>query len=85
MLGFTNIPEMFSEKEAYDQMLYVAPAWRRDGVGQKLLAAYAKWAEDQGAGGRIFFGTTTRLTQVGAIRMAEKEGFKPIGQITRRY
>lgn len=84
MLGYTYIPEMFDEVNAADTILFVENPWRKSGIGQQLLAAYADWAEEQGAGGRIYFGTTSGIRTNDTVKAGEASGFKAIGAIMRK-
>ena len=84
MLGYTYTPEMFNCLSAADTMLYVEKPWRADGVGQELLETYAAWAATKGAGGNIYFGTTTQLTPEATQTMIKETGFKVIGQVARK-
>jgi GNAT superfamily N-acetyltransferase len=59
--------------------MFVEPAARGQGVGAALVEAVAAWARERGIG-RVHLGVTT--TNLAALKLYHRCGFKPTGQST---
>ncbi|HLJ71401.1 MAG TPA: aminoglycoside 6'-N-acetyltransferase [Roseiarcus sp.] len=70
--GCTTAPVAFLEG------LYVAPAWRRRGVGRRLCAAVESWGRELGC---TELGSDTYLDNVGSQKMHEALGFEEMERV----
>lgn len=68
--------------EAHITTFAVAPAWRRQGVGERLLIALLDLALARGAREATL---EVRLSNLPARRLYEKYGFRPVGLRPRYY
>ncbi|MBA2700763.1 MAG: ribosomal protein S18-alanine N-acetyltransferase [Chloroflexi bacterium] len=68
--------------EAHITTFAVHPAWRRQRVGERLLLAFLDLAIDRGAREATL---EVRLSNLGARRLYEKYGFRPVGLRPRYY
>jgi ribosomal-protein-alanine N-acetyltransferase len=68
--------------EAHITTFAVHPAWRRQGVGERLLLAFLDIAIDQRAHEATL---EVRLSNLAARRLYEKYGFRPVGLRPRYY
>jgi ribosomal-protein-alanine N-acetyltransferase len=68
--------------EAHVTTFAVLPEWRRRGIGDRLLLAVLDLALDVGADTATL---EVRLSNVGARRLYEKFGFRPVGLRPRYY
>ncbi len=62
--------------EAHITTFAVHPAWRRQGIGERLLLAFLDLAIDRGAHEATL---EVRLSNLPARRLYEKYGFRPVG------
>ena len=62
--------------EAHITTFAVDPAWRRQGIGERLLLAFLDLAVDRGAHEATL---EVRLSNLAARRLYEKYGFRPVG------
>ena len=62
--------------EAHITTFAVHPAWRRQGIGERLLLAFLDLAVDRGAHEATL---EVRLSNLPARRLYEKYGFRPVG------
>jgi ribosomal-protein-alanine N-acetyltransferase len=62
--------------EAHITTFAVHPAWRRQGIGERLLLAFLDIAVDRGAHEATL---EVRLSNLPARRLYEKYGFRPVG------
>lgn len=68
--------------EAHITTFAVHPAWRRQGIAQRLLIAFLDLAVDRGAHEATL---EVRLSNLPARRLYEKYGFRPVGLRPRYY
>jgi ribosomal-protein-alanine N-acetyltransferase len=68
--------------EAHVTTFAVDPAWRRRGIGDRLLIALLDAAVQRGARDATL---EVRVSNVGARRLYEKFGFRPVGVRPRYY
>jgi ribosomal-protein-alanine N-acetyltransferase len=68
--------------EAHITTFAVHPAWRRQGIGERLLIAFLDLAVDRGAHEATL---EVRLSNLPARRLYEKYGFRPVGLRPRYY
>jgi ribosomal-protein-alanine N-acetyltransferase len=68
--------------EAHITTFAVHPAWRRQGIGERLLLAFLDLARDRHAREATL---EVRLSNVAARRLYEKYGFRPVGLRPRYY
>jgi ribosomal-protein-alanine N-acetyltransferase len=68
--------------EAHITTFAVHPAWRRRGIGERLLLAFLDLALDRRAREATL---EVRLSNLAARRLYEKYGFKPVGLRPRYY
>jgi ribosomal-protein-alanine N-acetyltransferase len=68
--------------EAHITTFAVHPAWRRQRVGERLLLAFLDLALDRHAREATL---EVRLSNIGARRLYEKYGFRPVGLRPRYY
>ena len=68
--------------EAHITTFAVDPAWRRRGVADRILVALLDIAEERGARAETL---EVRVSNVGARRLYEKFGFRPVGIRPRYY
>jgi len=68
--------------EAHITTFAVHPAWRRQGIGERLLLAFLDLAIDRHAREATL---EVRLSNIGARRLYEKYGFRPVGLRPRYY
>ena len=68
--------------EAHVTTFAVAPAWRRRRIGERLLIAILDLALARGARAATL---EVRLSNLGARRLYEKYGFRPVGIRPRYY
>jgi ribosomal-protein-alanine N-acetyltransferase len=68
--------------EAHITTFAVHPAWRRQRIGERLLLAFLDIATDLGAHEATL---EVRLSNLGARRLYEKFGFRPVGLRPRYY
>jgi len=68
--------------EAHITTFAVHPAWRRQGIGERLLLAFMDLAVDRGAHEATL---EVRLSNLPARRLYEKYGFRPVGLRPRYY
>jgi [ribosomal protein S18]-alanine N-acetyltransferase len=68
--------------EAHITTFAVHPAWRRRGIGERLLLAFLDFAVDQRAREATL---EVRLSNLAARRLYEKYGFRPVGLRPRYY
>jgi len=68
--------------EAHITTFAVHPAWRRQGIGERLLLAFLDLAVDRGAHEATL---EVRLSNLPARRLYEKYGFRPVGLRPRYY
>lgn len=68
--------------EAHITTFAVHPAWRRQGIGERLLIAFLDLAMDRGAHEATL---EVRLSNLPARRLYEKYGFRPVGLRPRYY
>jgi ribosomal-protein-alanine N-acetyltransferase len=68
--------------EAHITTFAVHPAWRRQRVGERLLLAFLDLAIDRHAREATL---EVRLSNIGARRLYEKYGFRPVGLRPRYY
>jgi ribosomal-protein-alanine N-acetyltransferase len=80
VIGFAGIWLMVDE--AHVTTFAVDPAWRRRKVGERLLVALLDIAMARGAREATL---EVRLSNVGARRLYEKYGFRPVGIRPRYY
>lgn len=80
VVGFAGLWLMVDE--AHITTFAVHPAWRRRGIGERLLVAALDVAIDRGAREATL---EVRLSNVAARRLYEKYGFRPVGLRPRYY
>lgn len=80
IVGFAGIWLMVDE--AHVTTFAVAPAWRRRGVGERMLLAVLDVAAARGAREATL---EVRLSNLPARRLYEKFGFQPVGLRPRYY
>ncbi len=68
--------------EAHITTFAVHPAWRRQGIGERLLLVFLDLAIDRHAREATL---EVRLSNLGARRLYEKYGFRPVGLRPRYY
>jgi ribosomal-protein-alanine N-acetyltransferase len=68
--------------EAHVTTFAVLPAWRRQGIGARLLLALIELAEEVGASVATL---EVRLSNLDARRLYERFGFRPVGVRPRYY
>ncbi len=68
--------------EAHITTFAVHPAWRRQGIGERLLVAFLDLAADRHAREATL---EVRLSNLAARRLYEKYGFRPVGLRPRYY
>jgi ribosomal-protein-alanine N-acetyltransferase len=68
--------------EAHITTFAVMPAWRRHGVGARLMLELIRVARDVGASVATL---EVRLSNVGARRLYQRFGFRPVGVRPRYY
>ena len=68
--------------EAHITTFAVHPAWRRQGIGERLLLAFLDLADARHAREATL---EVRLSNVAARRLYEKYGFRPVGLRPRYY
>ena len=68
--------------EAHVTTFAVLPAWRRHGLGSRLLLALIELAADMGASVATL---EVRLSNAGARQLYERFGFRPVGVRPRYY
>ena len=68
--------------EAHITTFAVHPAWRRQGIGERLLLAFLDLARDRHAREATL---EVRLSNLPARRLYEKYGFRPVGLRPRYY
>ena len=68
--------------EAHVTTFAVLPAWRRQGIGARLLLALIELAEELGASVATL---EVRLSNLDARRLYERFGFRPVGVRPRYY
>jgi len=68
--------------EAHITTFAVHPAWRRQRIGERLLLAFLDLARDRHAREATL---EVRLSNLGARRLYEKYGFRPVGLRPRYY
>jgi ribosomal-protein-alanine N-acetyltransferase len=68
--------------EAHITTFAVHPAWRRQGIGERLLLAFLDFARDRHAREATL---EVRLSNLPARRLYEKYGFRPVGLRPRYY
>jgi ribosomal-protein-alanine N-acetyltransferase len=68
--------------EAHITTFAVHPAWRRQRIGERLLIAFLDLARDRHAREATL---EVRLSNLGARRLYEKYGFRPVGLRPRYY
>jgi ribosomal-protein-alanine N-acetyltransferase len=68
--------------EAHITTFAVHPAWRRQRIGERLLIAFFDLARDRHARELTL---EVRLSNLGARRLYEKYGFRPVGLRPRYY
>ena len=68
--------------EAHITTFAVHPAWRRQRIGERLLLAFLDLAIDRGAREATL---EVRLSNIGARKLYEKYGFRPVGLRPRYY
>ena len=68
--------------EAHITTFAVHPAWRRQGLGERLLLAFLDLARDRHAREATL---EVRLSNLAARRLYEKYGFRPVGLRPRYY
>jgi ribosomal-protein-alanine N-acetyltransferase len=68
--------------EAHITTFAVHPAWRRQGIGERLLLAFLDIARDRHAREATL---EVRLSNLPARRLYEKYGFRPVGLRPRYY
>ena len=68
--------------EAHITTFAVHPAWRRQGIGERLLVAFLDLARDRHAREATL---EVRLSNLAARRLYEKYGFRPVGLRPRYY
>jgi ribosomal-protein-alanine N-acetyltransferase len=68
--------------EAHITTFAVHPAWRRRGIGERLLLAFLDLAIDRGAREATL---EVRLSNLAARKLYEKYGFRPVGLRPRYY
>lgn len=67
-----------ADRHSTELGVYVAAAWRGQGVGGRLLAAAVNWAETSGAVGRLWLEVMASNTR--AIALYERHGFMHEGR-----
>jgi ribosomal-protein-alanine N-acetyltransferase len=72
----------FMVDEAHVTTFAVAPAWRRRGIGRRLILAVLDLAITRGAREATL---EVRLSNIAARRLYEKYGFRPVGIRPRYY
>ena len=80
VVGYAGIWVMVDE--AHVTTFAVDPAWRRRGVGERLLIAVLDLAVERGAREATL---EVRLSNLAARRLYEKYGFRPVGIRPRYY
>ncbi|HTC85692.1 MAG TPA: ribosomal protein S18-alanine N-acetyltransferase [Candidatus Acidoferrum sp.] len=80
VIGYAGIWVMVDE--AHVTTFAVDPAWRRRGVGERLLMAVLDLAIERGAREATL---EVRLSNLAARRLYEKYGFRPVGIRPRYY
>jgi [ribosomal protein S18]-alanine N-acetyltransferase len=80
VVGFAGIWLMVDE--AHITTFAVDPAWRRRGIGERLLLTLLDVAIERGAREATL---EVRLSNVAARRLYEKYGFRPVGLRPRYY
>lgn len=80
VVGFAGLWLMVDE--AHITTFAVHPAWRRRGIGERLLLASLDLAIERGAREATL---EVRLSNVAARRLYEKYGFRPVGLRPRYY
>lgn len=80
VIGYAGIWVMVDE--AHVTTFAVDPAWRRRGVGERLLIAVLDLAIERGAREATL---EVRLSNLAARRLYEKYGFRPVGIRPRYY
>ena len=80
VIGYAGIWVMVDE--AHVTTFAVDPAWRRRGVGERLLLAVLDLAIERGAREATL---EVRLSNLAARRLYEKYGFRPVGIRARYY
>ena len=80
VVGYAGIWLMVDE--AHVTTFAVDPAWRRRGVGERLLIAVLDLAMERGAREATL---EVRLSNLAARRLYEKYGFRPVGIRPRYY
>ena len=67
-------------KIAFDDVLYVAPEFRKSRAAYMLIQAFIRWAQLMGAD-RIQCGTTTGVESAACIRLYKHFGFTEYGTV----
>ena len=67
-------------KIAFDDVLYVAPEFRKSRAAYMLIQAFIRWAQLMGAD-RIQCGTTTDVESAACIRLYKHFGFTEYGTV----
>ena len=67
-------------KIAFDDVLYVAPEFRKSRAAYMLIQAFIRWAQLMGAD-RIQCGTTTGVESAACIRLYKHFGFTKYGTV----
>jgi len=80
VVGFAGMWMMVDQ--AHITTFAVDPAWRRQGIGARMVLALLRMAETLGARQATL---EVRLSNMGARRLYERFGFRPVGVRPRYY
>ena len=79
VVGYAGLQTVLDE--GYIGNVAVAPAYRRQGVGDELIAAFVRF----GAAKLAFLTLEVRASNTPAIRLYEKHGFREVGRRKNYY
>ena len=69
---------MTSSPLTYIEGIYVDPAYRRQGLGEQLIALGAEWGKEKGCSQ---YASDTALYNTASISMHKKNGFKEVSRV----
>ena len=80
IIGYVQRQWFSLDYTAHDTLLFVAPAYRGQGIAAALIADYAEWAEAKGAK-LTFLASSTGIETEAAVAIYKGIGFEYVGPI----
>lgn len=85
LIGYSRVMhyiEEFTGDAIYEMFGFILPEWRRRGLGRAMMhyneEHLRQIAAGQNVSGKKYFGTSLQTTQLGAVALAEQEGYQAV-------